>query len=255
MGADRVYSASSLEGYAACPQRFLMGDLLRVRAVEEPEQVFQIDALRRGNLLHRILERFWCEWTGEVPAALAPGAAERLREIARQECDAAERRGESGYAAMWAAERLEVIDDCLRWLEVEREDPDTVALPNVATEARFGRRYFAEQKGRLSRDEPVEIRLNGRLLRLAGRIDRISWNDDKTRFRVIDYKTGRVRSEKPGKLQGGRMLQLPLYVLAGAQLLGADPRGGEAAYCTRPAGASSGGSPGLRLTWRGEGRT
>ena len=227
---DRVYSPSSLEGYAVCPQQFLMGDLLRIKAVEEPEQVFQIDPLRRGNLFHRIFERFWKEWKGAGPAALAPNAAGRLREIANEECDAAERRGETGYPAMWAAERLEVIDDCLRWLETERQDPATVALPNVATEARFGRRYFAEQKGSLSRDEPIEIDLNRRVLRLAGRIDRIDWSDDKTRFRVIDYKTGKVRSEKAGELQGGRMLQLPLYVLAGAQLLGTDPRGGEAAY-------------------------
>jgi len=227
---DRVYSPSSLEGYAVCPQQFLLGDLLRVKAVEEPEQVFQIDPLRRGNLFHRIFERFWCEWNGVGPAALAPNAAERLRKIANEECDTAERRGETGYAAMWAAERLEVIDDCLRWLEAEREDPSTVALPNVATEARFGRRSFAEQTGPLSRDEPIEIELGGRVLRLAGRIDRISWNNERTRFRVIDYKTGKVRSEKPSELQGGRMLQLPLYVLAGAQLLGADPSGGEAAY-------------------------
>ena len=227
---DRVYSPSSLERYAVCPQQFLMGDLLRIRAVDEPEQVFQIDPLRRGNLFHRIFERFWCEWNGVGPAALAPNAAERLREIAEEECDAAERRGETGYAAMWAAERLEVIDDCLRWLEMERGDPSTVALPNVATEARFGRRHFAEHEGPLSRDEPIEIELGARVLRLAGRIDRINWNDERTRFRVIDYKTGKVRSEKPGELQGGRMLQLPLYVLAGAQLLGTDPSGGEAAY-------------------------
>jgi RecB family exonuclease len=123
-----------------------------------------------------------------------------------------------------------VIDDCRRWLEIERQDPEALALPNVATEARFGRRYFTEQKGSLSMDEPIEIELDGRVLWLAGRIDRIDWSDDKTRFRVIDYKTGKVRSEKPGELQGGRMLQLPLYVLVGAQLLDTDPRGGEAAY-------------------------
>ena len=47
---------------------------------------------------------------------------------------------------------------------------------------------------------------------------------------MIDYKTGKVRDEKPAQLQGGRMLQLPLYVLAGAELLGLDPGAGEAAY-------------------------
>jgi RecB family exonuclease len=227
---DRVYSPSSLEGYAVCPQRFLMGDLLRIKALEEPERTVRIDALRRGNLFHKIFERLWKEWKGPGPAALDPGAAERLRKIANDECDAAEARGETGYPAMWAADRLEVIDDCLRWLERERQDPDTIALPEVATEARFGQRWFGEQKGSLSRDEPIVIELNGRTFALAGRIDRINWNADKTRFRVIDYKTGKLRSEKPGVLQGGRMLQLPLYVLAGAELLGTDTRGGEAAY-------------------------
>ena len=66
---------------------------------------------------------------------------------------------------------------------------------------------------------------------MAGRIDRVTWDHDPpTRFRVIDYKTGKVRDDKPAQLQGGRMLQLPLYVLAAAQLLGVDPDAGEAAY-------------------------
>ena len=63
---------------------------------------------------------------------------------------------------------------------------------------------------------------------MSGRIDRLNWDaQPPTRFRVIDYKTGRVRDEKPAQLQGGRMLQLPLYVLAGAELLGIDASAGD----------------------------
>ena len=154
-----------------------------------------------------------------------------MRAIAEEECAQAEARGETGYPAMWAADRLEVIDDCAQWLDIEREDPRTKALPLGACEARFGSRRPGERKGTLSRDEPIEIALAARSLLLAGRIDRITWDQDPpSRFRVIDYKTGRVRDEKPAQLQGGRMLQLPLYVLAGAELLGADPDAGEAAY-------------------------
>ena len=40
----------------------------------------------------------------------------------------------------------------------------------------------------------------------------------------------KVRDEKPAQLHGGRMLQLPLYMFAGAELLGLDPAAGEAAY-------------------------
>ncbi len=228
--AGRTFSPTSLEQYCKCPQQFLMGDVLRVRGVEEPERTVRIDALRRGSLFHRILERFHSEWGGSGAAPLAPNAAERMRLIAVEECDAAQARGETGYPAMWAADRLEVIDDCLQWLEVERADPATRQLPLGACEARFGRRHPGEEIGELSRDEPISIGLDGHELLLSGRIDRINWDPARARFRVIDYKTGKVRDEKSAQLQGGRMLQLPLYVLAGAELLGADPLGGEAAY-------------------------
>jgi RecB family exonuclease len=228
---DRVLSPTELENYAACPQRFLMGNVLRVRSVEEPERTVRMDNLRRGNLFHRILQRFDADWDGEGEAALAPDASERMRLIALEECDRAEQRGETGYPAMWRADRLEVVEDCLCWLDVERQDPRTRLLPLVACEARFGRRLAGEADGEISRDEPIEIDIGDRTLRVSGRIDRLSWDAmPPTRFRVVDYKTGRVRDEKSAQLQGGRMLQLPLYVLAGAQLLGTEPAAGEAAY-------------------------
>ena len=50
-------------------------------------------------------------------------------------------------------------------------------------------------------------------------------------FRVIDYKSGSGSGlPKDGQLDGGRALQLPLYLLAGAKLLGIDPSAGEAEY-------------------------
>ena len=178
---NRTFSPTSLENYAKCPQQFLLGELLRVRGIEEPERTFRIDDIRRGNLFHRIYQRFHEDWKGAGPAALAPDAQARMRAVAEEECDAAAARGETGYAAMWAADRIEVIEDCLRWLEVERDDPATRALVLGACEARFGRRHAGEGKSALSRDEPVEIDLGGRTLRLTGRIDRITW-DQSLRF-------------------------------------------------------------------------
>jgi RecB family exonuclease len=227
---DFVFSPSALEAYAKCPQEFFMSRLLRVRGVEEPERTVRIDALHRGSLIHRILERFHGEWNGPGPAALAADAPNRMRTTAREECDAAESRGETGYPAMWSADRLQIIEDCMRWLEVERGDARTAELPLGACEARFGHRRPGEPAGALSQDEPVEIELNGRAMHLSGRIDRIVWDDARARFRVLDYKTGKVRDEKSGRLLGGRMLQLPLYVLAGAKLMDIDPANGEAAY-------------------------
>jgi RecB family exonuclease len=227
---DAPLSATSLEGYATCPQRFMLERLLRVRAVEEPEQVVRIDALSRGKVIHRIFERFYEEWNGKGAAPLAADAERRMREIAGEECDAARDRGETGYPAMWEADRVELIEDCARWLEHERADELTRALPEVAVEARFGQRMVGEKHGLLSQAEPIEIELPSGTVRLHGRIDRVNWDPKRTAFRVVDYKTGKKYAEKPAELQGGRMLQLPLYVLAAAQLLGIDPSAGAAAY-------------------------
>jgi ATP-dependent helicase/nuclease subunit B len=230
MPADQPMSATGLETFATCPQRFMLGQLLRIRAVSEPEQVVRIDALARGSVIHRIFERFYDEWDGAGPAPLAPEAEERMRRIAGEECDAARDRGETGYPAMWEADRVELIEDCVRWLEHEGSDELTRALPDVAVEARFGERWTGEKRGSLSQSEPIEIELRSGPLRLHGRIDRVNWDQGRSRFRVVDYKTGKKYSEKSGELQGGRMLQLPLYVLAAAQLLGIDPSAGSAAY-------------------------
>jgi ATP-dependent helicase/nuclease subunit B len=228
--ADQPLSATSLESYATCPQRFLLERLLRIRAVEEPEQVVRIDALSRGSVIHRIFERFYEEWRGKGPAPLAPEADQRMRVIAGEECDAARDRGETGYPAMWEADRVELIEDCVRWLEHERQDELTRALPMVAVEARFGQRMTGEKQGSLSQTEPIEIELASGALALHGRIDRVNWDAKRSRFRVVDYKSGRRYAERSGELQGGRMLQLPLYVLAAAKLLGIDPSAGAAAY-------------------------
>src|SRR5205085_2513054 len=147
--------------------------------------------------------------------------------IAEGECEAARARGETGYPAMWVADRLAVIEDCLQWLEAEREDELARELPHAAVEVRVGRAYPGETAAALSRDEPVGIELAGRTLRLTGRIDRLSWDaQPPTRFRVVDYKSGKVLDRNAAQLQGGRMLQLPLYVQLGAALLGLDVSAG-----------------------------
>ena len=139
----------------------------------------------------------------------------------------------------------------MQWLEVERADPDTALLPMGACEARFGTRFAGEQQGVLSRDEPVEICASGATtcgyrggstgspgMRLA------------PGFGSSTTRPARLRDEKSGQLQGGRMLQLPLYMLAGGELLGIDPRAARPRTSTRRAAAGSRRSTGARETSR-----
>lgn len=116
-----------------------------------------------------------------------------------------------------------------RWLEVEREDPSFDEYPEGEYEVGFG--FAGESDNGRSSEDPIEIATGRAHLRVLGRVDRLNWDAERTRYRVIDYKTGRVRDDhRSGTLRGGRALQLPLYLLAGAQLLDLDPESGSAEY-------------------------
>jgi len=66
-------------------------------------------------------------------------------------------------------------------------------------------------------------------VRFRGFIDRLGLHPDGT-FSVLDYKTGRVLDLEDGEIGDGTDLQLPLYMLAGAQALGLPVEKGAAAY-------------------------
>ena len=68
----------------------------------------------------------------------------------------------------------------------------------------------------------------GREILLQGRIDRIDWDDARTRFGVIDYKTGSARDKAP--FDKGKALQLPIYLRAAARALGMEAEQGSAQY-------------------------
>ncbi len=49
----RVYSATSLQAYAACPYRFYLRSVIGLEPREAPEPIEDLNALQRGSLFHR----------------------------------------------------------------------------------------------------------------------------------------------------------------------------------------------------------
>ncbi len=228
-------SPSLLEDYAACPQRVFVEKVLRARDDEEPEETIRLSARDRGTLLHRILERFLSEPPKEGEE-LVHGASEeaRLLAIAEEEFELCETRGQTGYGAMWKVDRLELVEDLKAWLANERLDDRLSLLTEGTYEVRFGYGYgdgsSASDRG-LSSEDPIEIAAGKVKLKVSGRIDRLNWDPGRTRFRVVDYKTGSTWGRpKDGSLGGGQALQLPIYMLAAARMLGVKPSRGEAEY-------------------------
>jgi CRISPR/Cas system-associated exonuclease Cas4 (RecB family) len=225
-------SASRLETYAACPYRYFLRYCLGIEPIEEPESADRMDHLQRGSLIHEILERFLTRIGRDDPPR-EERREEHLRllmEIARECGDERVRRGVAGLPLVWQIDRQAMEEDLDRWYGYEMREIARSGLLPGAFEARFGALTYAAAgaESPYSTDDPFELPVGNRSIRLHGRIDRVDWDDGGTRFRVIDYKTGRYT--RGDFLDRGESLQLPVYLHAAARMVGLPPESGEAQY-------------------------
>ena len=216
---DTPLAPTALERYAACPFRFLLERVYRLEAVEEPDRILMIDPRDRGDIAHAVLEATFRRLaeSGDLPITRAslPVARDVLRTVFADACSDAERRGVTGLPALWAGEQARLREELLSALDAEADDP--VGWRPALFEVAFG------VEGREGAAAPFAYRLpDGTTLRLRGQIDRVDVSPDGRRARVLDYKTGRLRSLRTAdRLAKGRALQLPVYRLAAETLLAA----------------------------------
>ncbi|MEX2236967.1 MAG: PD-(D/E)XK nuclease family protein [Dehalococcoidia bacterium] len=226
---DRLFSASALQNYATCPQRFLMKHILRVEALDEPEMVTELSPLERGSIIHNILEHFYREAgaSGQLPLDRAQSKRymDRLHAIAAAEFVDAESRGVTGHVVGWKAYRKRLLEDLVRFIQIELGEAEGGLVPC----------HFEFEFGKTPEAPPVLIKGKGGLtLSFGGRIDRIDLAPAPGRHaRVVDYKSGKTlasRIKDEVSLDGGKQVQLPLYLLATAQAFGLDPADVDASY-------------------------
>ena len=206
-------SPTSLETWARCPFRYFLGYVLRLGAVEAPEEITTITALERGSLVHRILERFMAEATGEgwLPAPQQPwgaGARERIMEVAGEEFRDAEERGITGRPLLWELEREQIASDLHTFLEEDSALRRRHGTAAVRVEQRFGLQDTPQAALDLGDGTSVPFR---------GSADRMDVSEDGARALVIDYKTGSpgpYASLNDDVIDRGRRLQLGVYSLA-----------------------------------------
>ena len=223
------FAPTSLETYAGCPFDYFVTRVLGVDVLEEPERMVSIAPRDRGILIHRILARLFGELKerGLLPLSAAPaeevfGVAETvvtrlLEEFAKTE--------PVGLPVFWEMDKRLVRESVRLFIEEERLEGDGF-VPS-----QFERSFGRERDG-----ADVSCECGGRAVFFRGRIDRIDTAADG-RFRVIDYKTGKLAG-KDQDLACGTALQLPIYLIAAARILGAEIGAGEARY--RHVGAGEG---------------
>jgi ATP-dependent helicase/nuclease subunit B len=217
---NRAISPSRLETFATCPFRFFLKYVLRLERVEEPEALERIDPLNRGSLIHEILELFLQDLRSrsERPhPEYRERHVPRLREIASAACERMESTGLVGYPVIWEFDQIAIFEDLEEWYDREAADLADSDLQPETFELRFGWARRKDEGGTGSRDEPYQ--LPGTPLNFQGRVDRVDLSPDRRSFRVIDYKTGKSGFYRPETFDGGRSLQLPIYLLATSDLL------------------------------------
>jgi RecB family exonuclease len=210
-------SATRLEAWVKCPHAYFARYLLHLKAVERPEELIQLSPLDKGNIVHATLEQFLGEVRDQegVGRPWSDEQRTRLREILAERCDDIEARGLGGKRLLWERARRELDAQLAVLLDFDGDYRAEHGADTLATEFTFGR------------DGPspaVEIPLSdGRTVRIVGSIDRVD-RFASGRLAVIDYKTGSTRNfngvSHDDPLQGGSLLQLPIYAHAARQFLG-----------------------------------
>jgi ATP-dependent helicase/nuclease subunit B len=241
---ERVHSATALESFSACPYRFYLRTIVRLKARETAESIERLDPLTRGAIIHA------------MQFALVARAREAGLSVDRDEAtlrDTLDRVVDD--VAREARDRLvpaidEVFED-----EIAAIRRDLRAwLHHLALEARVGwSPWLAElgfgEPGGAAHDpasvrEPVVVTVaceGGQArLRLRGAIDLVERRGDA--LRATDYKTGKAEAEPGTRIGGGVTLQPLLYALTLESMLAtgtlpaaegvARVTGGRLWYCT-----------------------
>ncbi|MCP1662277.1 MAG: PD-(D/E)XK nuclease family protein [Methanocalculus sp. MSAO_Arc1] len=226
-GSDAVYSVSALERYAACPFSFFAGNVLGIEALPEAEP--DLGSLERGNLIHRILYRFFRERTKSNTPHISEenldAALQEMRAIAGEEIGSYGRRN-----PIWIVESEKLLGSVeigpgflAAFLEYELNLAKSPFVPSHF-ECSFGLPLLHGDDS-VSIPDPITIPLDDASgsIRLRGRIDRIDRTPDG-RFCAIDYKTGKTPGY--GDITSGKKLQLPLYIRAVELWMGLSGAGG-----------------------------
>ncbi|MEX0745435.1 MAG: PD-(D/E)XK nuclease family protein [Phycisphaeraceae bacterium] len=193
---DRL-RVTAFRDYLACPYRFYLRHVLKLRGVEDG--LMEMDSAAFGTLAHDVLAAFGqsdlahCDDDDEIRNYLSSALDDRARR----------RFGQSQRPAI----RVQV--------EQLRERLGAFAR-HQAELVRDGWRIVIDH---VEVDLQAELTIDGEPFTVTGKIDRIDHREADGAYRIIDYKTG-DGAKRPDQthcrnVQGGRTwidLQLPLYL-------------------------------------------
>ena len=216
--AARSYSPSALQHFAACPYRFLLHAILRMRPREEKVALEQMDPLTRGALFHEVQFRLFRELQSAGWLPMNPANAVHVAEVADSVLDSVAGEYEEKLAPaiprVWRDEIEGLRIDLRGWIHDAASDPGGWMPSHF--EFGFGIETDETRDPHSTADEAVLD--DG--VRLRGAIDLIEKHPVRGTLRITDHKTGKPPQELPKYVGGERWLQPLAYAMAAEALLG-----------------------------------
>jgi ATP-dependent helicase/nuclease subunit B len=231
--ANRPYSPTALQHFAACPYRFFLQAIHRLEPREEPEAIETLDPLTRGGLFAEVQYEILSALRELDVLPVTPEDLEDASALLDERLDAVAERWHEDLAPAIERVWLDGIEgiraDLREWMRRAAEDPEHWRPEWF--ELGFGLSDRAQADPHSSA-QPVAIEGG---LSLRGSIDLLERHPDG-RIRVTDHKTGKVRAARDFVIGGGKTLQPVLYALAAERVLDKPISAGRLYYCTATGG-------------------
>ncbi|MFQ5849034.1 MAG: PD-(D/E)XK nuclease family protein [Candidatus Binatia bacterium] len=203
-------SPTALELYALCPFKFFARSILDLNRWKRPEEMPSLGAAEMGLLCHTILKSFFQELNDQGyfdEQRFKLDLREVLENSARKAYFDYELEQPVGYPIAWEVLQEELTGMLAQAVAQDLQELSESGYRPVALEIDIQDSLQWDGGANLN---PLSIR---------GRLDRIDFHLQETRYRVVDYKfrMGKNRSPKETNLLlsalRGQRLQPPFYVL------------------------------------------
>ena len=194
----RGLSPRALDTLAACPFQFFMRQVVGIKPAEPAADRGALTPLSQGDIYHRVLYRFYKElWDSRYWSNPMPPLWNVLLDHAVEEVFNQTTWQEMGvYPLVWYAAKQRMTEALRRFVD---RDIATIRQ-NGLLPVYFEQTYSA----------PAPLGVQG--LRFTGRPDRVDWDPQKKKYRIVDYKTRWRGKSLEDRALEGKAHQPPVYL-------------------------------------------